>query len=93
MENHRKQDAAGFWERKHKGEEALERRTSYLWMPVALWDAAGLREGGVVNAAKLEVNPFPYVGLRAQFLDTVRHSTALSFHLSFLLLHFRHKNL
>lgn len=47
MENHRKQDAAGFWERKHKEEEALQRRTNYLGRPAALWDSAGLKRAGL----------------------------------------------
>lgn len=46
VENHRKQDAAGFWERKHKSEEVLQ-RTGDLWEPEALWDLAGLKQTGL----------------------------------------------
>lgn len=56
MENHGKQDAAGFWERKHKGEAALQ-RTSYLWKPVTLGVLNGLKTGGAKTGAKLEVTP------------------------------------
>lgn len=52
MENHRKQDAAGLWGRKHKGEEALQRSTSYLRKPVALWDFPGLKARGAEPGAK-----------------------------------------
>lgn len=56
MENHRKQDAAGFWERKHKG-EGLQRSTGNSQQPVAWWEPAALKIGVVETGAKMEV-PF-----------------------------------
>lgn len=47
MEDHRKQDATGFWERKHREGEALQRRTDYLGKPVALWGSARLKQAGL----------------------------------------------
>lgn len=58
-----------------------------------MWDAAGLKVGGAETGAKLEITPFPYVGLTAHFIDILRHCTALSFYLLFLLSHFRPKYL
>ena len=75
MENHRKQNAAGFWGRKHRGEVALWRRTSYRWKPGATQDAAGLQAGGAGTAATLETSPCLWAGLTAHFRHLkTRHS-------------------
>ena len=56
---------------------------------MTLRDLTGLKANGVETSAKMEATPFPYEGQKAHLLDIIKHPTALSFHFSFLLSHFK----